>query len=142
MSEQDPAPRQQPGRSSLRDKDELLADSANLQQSPARSVPRGTDRLYRRALPRATLLTVPNETAKQRHLRTTAYNLCRLRERRGWTQDQLAHRAEVRRDQVVKWESGKDYEPGAENLEKLCRALEADEREFLAPIPELEPEPA
>jgi DNA-binding XRE family transcriptional regulator len=110
----------------------------------ANVVARATDFHGKSALARAELRAVPkatSETAKQRRKRVFAYNLRRVRESRGWTQEELADRAGIGwREQVVHYER-QDYEPGPENLEKLCQALEVDERELRTPIPALEPEP-
>ena len=136
MSKQTFTPRQQPGRSSFQAGFATDGRGQKNPQSATKYVARVTNSLLADGLARASLLAMPGtvETAKQRHVRTTAYNLRRIREGRQWTQEQLALYAGVRREQIVKWESGKDYEPGAENLEKLCRYLEVDEREFRVPI--------
>lgn len=116
-------------------------------QIATNSVARAKTLLLRNEPPRASLPAVPAKTrkppesAKRRHMRITAYNLRRVRrDLRKLTQQELANRIGVRREQIVHWESGKDYEPGPENLEKLCHALDIDERELRTPIPEpLEP---
>ena len=97
-------------------------------------VTRGTSCHLAYGTSRATFLPVPNETAKQRRIRTTAYNLHRLREELGWTQKMLAKEVGVQRVQIVKWESGHNHEPSAENMEKLCEVLGVDEREFYTPV--------
>lgn len=46
-------------------------------------------------------------------------NLIRLRDREGWSQEQLAEKIGVSRSTVAKWESGKGI-PKIENLVVLC----------------------
>lgn len=43
-----------------------------------------------------------------------------LREKHGWTQDQLATRAEMRRATIVKWENGQDN-PKLDNIQKIAK---------------------
>jgi DNA-binding XRE family transcriptional regulator len=146
MSEQNLAPRPRPGRASLRHaagkremSEFLRATRAKRPQYARKNPARVTNRVLEWRLARATLTPVPTptaETAKQRHTRTTAHHLRRIREARGLTQEAVAKLVGARRVQVVKWESGKDHEPNAENLEKLCAALEIDEYELRAPVPE------
>lgn len=46
-------------------------------------------------------------------------NLIKLRDREGWSQEQLAEKLGVSRSTVAKWESGKGV-PKIENLVVLC----------------------
>jgi len=85
---------------------------------------------------RARLPVVPRETATSRRNRKLAYNLRRLRGLRGWTQEQLALRADLNREQIVHWEN-EDYGISPASLERLCKALDLDDdHEFYVPIPE------
>ena len=147
MSKQSFAPRSPTGArvvaAPIRDRDWTAGEHEKPAQREKNKIARVADSHGNSAFARAASSVVPRatpETAKQRRRRIFAYNLRRLREARGWKQEELADRAGVGwREQVVHWESGKDYEPGADNLEKLCLALGVDEREFRTPIPDPEP---
>jgi transcriptional regulator with XRE-family HTH domain len=54
-----------------------------------------------------------------------AGRLRELREAAGWTQEQLAERAGVKREAVARWEAGK-REPGWSNVLALAAALGVD----------------
>lgn len=56
----------------------------------------------------------------------------RLREARGWSQEDLAHKAGLHRNQIGVIEQGK-RNPGLDVLEKLCRAFEVSPEELLGP---------
>ena len=58
-----------------------------------------------------------------------ATNLRRLRQKRGFTQEELAHVAHINRTYISKLENGAFY-VGLELVEKLADKLEVDPREF------------
>lgn len=54
-----------------------------------------------------------------------------MRQRRGWTQAQVAQRLGVGQNTVARWEAGERL-PANEEMQALCFALEAHEEEFVA----------
>ncbi len=57
--------------------------------------------------------------------------LKRLRERKGWTQDQLAQKARVTRPYVTMLEAGARKAPSVATLKRLARALGVPVTELL-----------
>lgn len=60
--------------------------------------------------------------ARNETLGVLGVNLARFREHRDWTQEDLAHAAEVARSTVIRWETGQ-VEPLAEHRAALAKAL-------------------
>jgi transcriptional regulator with XRE-family HTH domain len=66
---------------------------------------------------------------------TFAMNLRRLRHERGWTQEGVAHEAEISRSHMSEIERGNVW-VGLEIIDKISRVLEVDPAEFFrAPTP-------
>ena len=61
-----------------------------------------------------------------------ALNLRRLRHERGWTQESVAHEAEISRSHMSEIERGATW-VGLEIIDKLARVLEVDPVEFFRP---------
>lgn len=63
-----------------------------------------------------------------------AYHTRRLRDERQWNQEDLAHKAELHRNQIGVVEQG-ERNTGLDILEKLCRAFKVGPEELLGPRP-------
>jgi len=61
-----------------------------------------------------------------------AHHTSRLRNERHWTQEELAHKAELHRNQIGVIERA-ERNPGLDVLEKLCRAFEVGPEVLLGP---------
>jgi transcriptional regulator with XRE-family HTH domain len=59
-------------------------------------------------------------------------NLRRLRNRKGYTQEDLAERCESSKNYISQMESGRRH-PSHEMLDRLCRALQANPMDFYLP---------
>lgn len=57
--------------------------------------------------------------------------LRRLRLGKGWTQIQLAERARISPDTIVRWEGGKGQKPHPSALTKLAAALNVEPADLL-----------
>ncbi|MDP9196931.1 MAG: helix-turn-helix transcriptional regulator [Pseudomonadota bacterium] len=63
--------------------------------------------------------------------KTVARNLRRLRQEKGWSQEELAFRAEVDRSYISMLETGNSYSATITMLGKLAAALEIEPVELL-----------
>lgn len=61
-----------------------------------------------------------------------ADKLRELREAAGWTQEELAHRLGVRRQAIIKWESG-EQSPRMDRLNKIADVFGVPVGELLQP---------
>lgn len=67
---------------------------------------------------------------------TFGVNLARLRRAAGWTQEELAHEAEVERAYISRLEAGKKN-ASIDMIERLAVALRVDAAEFLKVPPKV-----
>lgn len=61
--------------------------------------------------------------------------LAELREKKGWTQQELANRAGVRQATISELESGKKKRLGLDVLDALCKALDVSPGQLLKRSP-------
>ena len=69
------------------------------------------------------MIVVTIASAKDLSMNTFGARLKRLRERRGWSQQELAERAEVPYETIYRVERGRHQEPRVSVAVKLARAL-------------------